>query len=153
MFFFVRLVALAMLGPWALQQLERNFVFGLVLSSISVVLTIWLVIDTINAFKGRSSMDRRLMTMFDYRSWASMLLALGLCNACIGVGVLLTRERVWLPLARWLASLSNDHLSSLLGVFARGQIIIGLALLVAAIIVVRRAVWRGIERDLEPKGE
>jgi len=51
MFFFVRLVALAMLGPWALQQLERNFVFGVVLSSISVVLTVWLVIDTINAIK------------------------------------------------------------------------------------------------------
>jgi hypothetical protein len=87
--------------------------------------------------------------MFDYRSWASMLLALGLCNAFLGIGVLLTREHVWLPFARWLASLTDDRLSSLLGLLARGQIILGLVLLVTAIVVVRRAVTRDMASDLE----
>jgi len=82
--------------------------------------------------------------MFDYRTWASMLLALGLCNAVLGLGVLLTRERLWLPFARWVGSLTDDHLSVLLGVIARGQIILGLGLLVAGIVVVRRAVARDI---------
>ena len=87
--------------------------------------------------------------MFDYRTWASMLLALGLCNAVFGLGVLLTRERVWLPCARWLASLTDDRLSLLLGLMARGQIVLGLVLLVAGIVVVRRAVNRDIERGVE----
>jgi len=85
--------------------------------------------------------------MFDYRSWASMLLALGLCNAALGAGVLLTRDALWLPLARWLASLTDDRLSWLLGLLARGQIVIGLVLLIAAIVVVRRAVAPGVGQD------
>jgi len=47
MFFFVRMMALAILGPWAMGELEKRPAFGVLLSSISVVLTVWMVVDAI----------------------------------------------------------------------------------------------------------
>ena len=88
--------------------------------------------------------------MFNHRTWASAFLALGLCNVCIGLAVLLSREHIWIPFARWLGSVPDERLSLLLGLLARGQIILGLALLVAGIAVVRRAVSRISEPLLRP---
>jgi hypothetical protein len=58
MFFLVRMIALAILGPWALDQLERNFTFGVVLSAISVVLTAWIVVDAISVINSFGSWMR-----------------------------------------------------------------------------------------------
>jgi hypothetical protein len=49
MFFLVRLMALAILGPMTMAALEESFIFGLLLSALSLVLTVWLVIDAITA--------------------------------------------------------------------------------------------------------
>jgi hypothetical protein len=55
MFSVVRIAALAMLGPWALSELEQRPSFGIVLSAISVLLTIWIVADTISAVTSMAS--------------------------------------------------------------------------------------------------
>ena len=47
MFFFLRVVALALLGEWTLHELEKHPAFAVLLSVISVVLTIWIVMDAI----------------------------------------------------------------------------------------------------------
>lgn len=55
MFSVVRIAALAMLGPWAMAELERRPSFGIFLSAISVVLTIWIVSDMISAINATAS--------------------------------------------------------------------------------------------------
>lgn len=58
MFFAVRLAALAMLGPWALHELEQRPGFGIALSAISVLLTIWIVGDVIAMINSVTSLAR-----------------------------------------------------------------------------------------------
>ena len=55
MFFLVRMIALAALGPWAMSELEKRPAFGVLLSSISLVLTVWIVVDAIAVINSVSS--------------------------------------------------------------------------------------------------
>ena len=55
MFFFIRMIAVAILGPWAMSELEKRPAFGVLLSSISVVLTVWMVVDAIALLNSVSS--------------------------------------------------------------------------------------------------
>jgi hypothetical protein len=72
------------------------------------------------------------------RSFASAILAFGMCNAAMGAGLLVTRDVLWVRVARWLASMTDVHLSMLLSLVARGQIALGLVLLVLGVALIRR---------------
>lgn len=88
--------------------------------------------------------------MSGHRNITATLLAFGVCNGLMGAGLLLTRDQLSLPLLRWLASLPHDHLSLLVGLAARGQIVLGLLMLVAGFVLLRRGVRRNGEQVIEP---